>query len=217
MKLLIGLGNPGSQYARTRHNAGFMVIDRLIKCHGPDAIVRSRFNADCVEIVLGGQKCLLLKPMTFMNRSGQSVLQAVQFYKLDVSDMLVFTDDLALPVGSIRLRAKGSPGGHNGLADIQNRLATADYPRCRIGIGPKPSMYDQSDFVLSRFAEHECDALEASIKLAADAGECFVASGIDAAMNRFNTKLKAAGSTKSESDCTKDMPQSWPGPGGSEA
>ena len=192
MKLIVGLGNPGSQYAKTRHNAGFMAVDRLADRHAPGAVVRARFQADCVEASIAATKCLLLKPMTYMNLSGQSVLQAVQFYKIPLADMLVVTDDLALPVGSIRLRAGGGAGGHNGLGDIEQRLGSAEYPRCRVGIGPKPPMFDQAAFVLSRFAEEEAGLVTASITAAADAVEEFVSSGIASAMNRFNSKVKSS-------------------------
>ncbi|MBK7404449.1 MAG: aminoacyl-tRNA hydrolase [Phycisphaerales bacterium] len=190
MKLIVGLGNPGSQYAKTRHNAGFMVVDRLVDRHARGTVVKARFSADCVEASIASQKCLLVKPVTYMNLSGQSVLQALQFYKVPVADVLVLTDDLAIPVGSIRLRAGGGPGGHNGLADIERRLGTGEYPRCRIGIGPKPPMFDQAAFVLSRFAEEELVPLRSSVEAAADATEAFVASGLTTAMNRFNAKLK---------------------------
>lgn len=189
MKLIVGLGNPGAQYAKTRHNAGFMVVDRLAGRHAPGAVVKARFSADCVEASIRASKCLLLKPMTYMNLSGQSVLQAAQFYKVPLADLVVVTDDLALPVGHVRLRAGGSAGGHNGLADIERRLGTADYPRCRVGIGPKPPMFDQAAFVLSRFAEDEAPLLASCLDTAADAVEEFVLSGITSAMNRFNKKL----------------------------
>ncbi len=206
MKLIVGLGNPGAQYARTRHNAGFMAVDRLVRRHAGGAVVRARFNADCVEASIAASKCLLVKPMTYMNLSGQAVLQAMQFYKAPLADLLVLTDDLALPVGTIRLRASGSAGGHNGLADIERRLGTAVYPRCRIGIGPKPALFDQVSFVLSRFAEEEEEALESSVESAADAAEVFVSSGVDAAMNRFNTRIKPANGS--------DAPEGEPGPVG---
>lgn len=190
MKLIVGLGNPGTRYTSTRHNAGFMVIDRLAERHAPGAVVKSRFKADGVEAPIASTRCLLLKPMTYMNLSGESVIQAVQFYKVPLGDVLVITDDLALPVGSVRLRPSGGSGGHNGLSDIERRAGSSDYPRCRVGIGPKPPMFDQAAFVLSRFAEEERDRLETSIRTAADAVETFVASGIDAAMNQFNSKIK---------------------------
>ena len=192
MKLIVGLGNPGSQYAKTRHNAGFMAVDRLADRHAPGAVVKSRFSGDCVEAMIAQTKCLLVKPMTYMNLSGQSVVQAVQFYKVPLEDLLVITDDLALPVGHIRLRAGGSAGGHNGLSDIERRLGTPEYPRCRVGIGPKPHMFDQADFVLSRFLEEERDLVASSVNTAADAVEEFVSSGITSAMNRFNKKLSPA-------------------------
>ncbi|VAX42638.1 Peptidyl-tRNA hydrolase [hydrothermal vent metagenome] len=200
MKLIVGLGNPGTQYSKTRHNAGFLAVDRLVDRHSAGAVVKARFSGDCVEASIAATKCLLLKPMTFMNLSGQSVLQAMQFYKLPMEDLLVITDDLALPVGSVRLRASGGAGGHNGLSDIERRLGSGEYARCRIGIGPKPPMFDQAAFVLSRFTEEESDGLSSSIEAAADAVEECVASGIDAAMNRFNTKLKPPLATDGDID-----------------
>lgn len=190
MKLIVGLGNPGNQYAKTRHNAGFMAVDRLVERHAAGVVVKARFSGDCVEASIAATKCLLLKPMTFMNRSGQSVLAAMQFYKLPLADLLVVTDDLALPVGAVRLRAGGGAGGHNGLTDIGQRLGTGDFARCRIGIGPKPPMFDQAAFVLSRFTEEESDGVSSSVAAAVDAVEECVASGIDAAMNRCNIRLK---------------------------
>ncbi|MDQ7012492.1 MAG: aminoacyl-tRNA hydrolase [Planctomycetota bacterium] len=207
MKLIVGLGNPGTQYVKTRHNAGFLAIDQLVGRHASGAVVKSRFKADTVEASIRSTKCLLLKPMTFMNLSGESVLQAMQFYKLPLADLLVITDDLALPVGAVRLRASGGAGGHNGLSDIERRLGSSEYPRCRVGIGPKPPLFDQAAFVLSRFAEDEQDSLHASIRTAADAVETFVVSGIDTAMNRFNTKIKPEPRLDTPTDPTKADPE----------
>jgi len=192
MKLIVGLGNPESRYAETRHNAGFMAIDRLRDRHAPGASVRAKFNADVIEAPLGGVRCLLVKPMTYMNRSGLAVSQACRFYKIaSASEVLVITDDVALPVGAIRLRARGGTGGHNGLADIQRALGTDAYPRCRIGIGAKPAAMDQSDWVLSRFVPEEREDLSRALDRAADAAEVFAAEGVEAAMNRFNTRVTA--------------------------
>ncbi len=190
MKLIVGLGNPDTRYEHTRHNAGFMVVDRLRTRHAQDQRPRARFHADTVEAHIAGSKCLLLKPMTYMNRSGRSVQQAVAFYKIhSPDDLLVVCDDLALPVGHIRLRARGGTGGHNGLADISRALGTDAYCRLRVGIGAKPPHIDQADYVLSRFTPEETPDLERAIDAAADAAEVFITSGITAAMNRFNQKI----------------------------
>ena len=134
MKLIVGLGNPGSEYAGTRHNVGFSVIDRLARRFAPDAAPKSKFAGLLTDAEIGGEKCILLKPTTFMNLSGRSVLEALQFFKLEASkDLLVIVDDLALPCGSIRLRPDGSSGGHNGLTDIGLKLGSNYWARLRIG------------------------------------------------------------------------------------
>lgn len=189
MKIIVGLGNPGAQYEKTRHNAGFMVVDRLAKRHFADQTPKGKFQGMVVEGSIGGERCVLLKPTTYMNRSGGAVAQAAGFYKIDVgTELLVFVDDLALPLGSIRLRQAGSAGGHNGLADIQRALGTESYPRCRVGIDARPSFMDQADYVLGRFTAEDLSALESAIEKAADAAEVFVREGVTPAMNRFNTK-----------------------------
>ena len=193
MKLIAGLGNPGSQYERTRHNAGFMALDLFAQRHGAlnFRVAHESFLAD---VLLGGEKLLLLKPCTYMNLSGRAVASALQFYKLPISDLLVVVDDIALPVGSIRLRASGSAGGHNGLKDIEralgnfaaaeNRKADA-YARLRIGVDP-PGRVPQVDYVLTAFTPAQKPLLDDALNAAADAIEVWASSGITAAMNRFN-------------------------------
>ncbi len=189
MKLIVGLGNPGSAYEKTRHNAGFMAVDRLHRRHAPAETPRARFDALCVEAAIRSVKCLLLKPITYMNLSGRSVAQALGFFKLDpATDLLVLVDDVALPTGAIRLRGTGGAGGHNGLADIQRALGTPDYPRLRIGIDACPAMMKLEDYVLGRFTPEQAALLEPALDRAADAAETFVSDGLAAAMNRFNTK-----------------------------
>ena len=188
MKLIVGLGNPGSEYAGTRHNAGFDVVDRLSARFAPGAAPRSRFGGLATDAEVGREKCLLLKPMTFMNLSGRSVLEAVQFFKLEPSrDLLVIVDDLALPCGSIRLRPDGSSGGHNGLADIGLKLSSNYWARLRIGIDP-PGRVPQADYVLGKFSPAQRPLAEASMDEAARAAECWAAKGLQEAMNRFNSK-----------------------------
>lgn len=188
MKLIIGLGNPGSAYEKTRHNAGFMAIDRLHRRHTPAEPWRARFDGLFVEAVIVGERCMLLKPITYMNLSGRSVAAALNFYKLDPTrDLLVIMDEVALPIGSLRLRAGGGSGGHNGLTDVQRALGTPEYPRLRIGIGPCPPAMALEDYVLGRFTDEQMAALAPAIDRAADATEAFVSSGLAQAMNRFNS------------------------------
>jgi PTH1 family peptidyl-tRNA hydrolase len=190
MKLIVGLGNPGQQYDRTRHNAGFLVVDRLKDAYAVGETPRSRFNAACIEARIAGEKCLLMKPTTYMNRSGQSVGEAVRFFKLDpTNDLLVIVDELAFPIGHIRVRASGGTAGHNGLKDIDRALGGGDYPRVRVGIGEKPKLMNQADWVLSRVTEEEWPEFSSSIGKAAKAVETILSEGVDAAMNAFNERL----------------------------
>jgi len=194
MKLLVGLGNPGSEYTRTRHNAGFLVVDRLAERHATQKIARSKFHAMVLDASIGGEKCLLMKPMTYMNRSGQAVAEAVRFYKLDIpEDVLVLVDDVALPTGAIRIRAEGGNGGHNGLADVARKLGREAFPRLRIGIDPKPPMMRLDEYVLGRFTEEQRERLEPALTLAADAAAACVTEGISAAMNTYNSRQSPAG------------------------
>jgi PTH1 family peptidyl-tRNA hydrolase len=187
MKLIVGLGNPGREYDGTRHNAGYMVIDRLVARHAPGAPARARFHAAVYEARIDSEPCLFMKPTTYVNRSGAAVAEAVNFYKLDPArDLLVVVDDVALPSGTIRLRPRGGPGGHNGLTDVQRALGTEAYPRCRVGIDPSPPFMDQADYVLQRFTPEQWALVEPALGRAADAAETFVRRGLDAAMNTFN-------------------------------
>lgn len=189
MKLIVGLGNPGPEYAKTRHNAGFMAIDRLAARHAPGQSAKARFAGMTLECPIGSQRALLLKPLTYMNRSGQSVSQALTFFKLDPSrDLLVLVDDAALDTGVIRIRPSGSSGGQNGLADVQRALGTEAYARLRIGVGPRPPVISLHDFVLGRFSEAEAAPLNSALERACEAAECFTTDGLDTAMNRFNRK-----------------------------
>tara|TARA_R110002073_G_scaffold118918_5_gene259117 strand:+ start:28547 stop:29263 length:717 start_codon:yes stop_codon:yes gene_type:complete len=190
MKLIVGLGNPGAQYERTRHNAGFMAVDLLAQRHAAGQIPKSRFHAVTLDAIIGTEKVLLMKPTKYMNLSGQSVGEAIRFYKLDPKeDLIVLVDDIALPVGFIRVRKTGSAGGHNGLSNIDQLLGGADYQRIRIGVGNVPKFMNQADWVLSKFMKEEHDDVDRSIKAAADATQCMLDEGISKAMNAFNTKL----------------------------
>jgi PTH1 family peptidyl-tRNA hydrolase len=194
MKLIVGLGNPGPQYEKTRHNAGFMAVDRLgRRWAGPGDTPKGRFSGVAQEATVRGTRCLLLKPTTYMNLSGRSVGEAVGFYKLDPArDLMVIVDDVALPTGAIRVRAAGSAGGHNGLSDIQRALGTDQYPRLRIGVDACPKVMKLEDYVLGRFTDEQAALLGPALERACDAAEVFVDQGLTAAMNAYNGKSDEA-------------------------
>jgi len=201
MKLVVGLGNPGAQYEKTRHNAGFMVVDALARRFGGGMIPKSRFHAVTLDAFIGAEKCLLVKPTTYMNRSGQSVGEAIRFFKLDPGeDLVVIVDDIALPVGSIRVRRSGGAGGHNGLSDIDRVLGGAGYPRLRVGVGEVPRLMDQSGWVLSRFTDEEKGDLERAIEASCAAVEHILDKGITSAMNAFNQKIEKPGRREHPND-----------------
>jgi peptidyl-tRNA hydrolase, PTH1 family len=189
MKLFVGLGNPGSEYVGSRHNVGFEVIDTLAGKLNVASPAKTKFQGLIVDGLLpNGEKVMLLKPMTYMNNSGRSVQAAVAFYQLPLEDLLIVSDDLALPCGRIRLRPDGSPGGHNGLADIERALGTPKYSRLRVGIDPKPAFIPQRDYVLSRFTKEQRELIDPMLPRAADAAVCWAENGVTIAMNRYNTK-----------------------------
>jgi PTH1 family peptidyl-tRNA hydrolase len=185
MKLIVGLGNPGSRYAGTRHNIGFEVIAELARRHAAGAR-REKFQAEVAEATIAGEKVLLMCPLTFMNLSGQAVQPARDFYKLENSEVLVVCDDFALPIGKIRLRASGSSGGQKGLDDILRRLGSDDVPRLRIGIGPVPEGWDGANFVLGKFSAEEAGQVPDVVQRAADAVATWVRDGLAKAMNQYN-------------------------------
>jgi PTH1 family peptidyl-tRNA hydrolase len=184
LRLIVGLGNPGREYEKSRHNAGFLVVDRLASRHGLPP-PKARFHADCSEGAIAGCRVLVLKPMTYMNRSGTSVREAAQFYKISPDDVLVIVDDIDLPCGRIRLRPGGSAGGHNGLSDIELALQSRDYPRLRVGIDP-PGRIPQRDYVLGRFTPEQWEKVDPALDRAADCAECWLGDDLDRVMGRFN-------------------------------
>ncbi len=184
VKLIVGLGNPGPEYAETRHNLGFKVIEALEIALSME-VNKRKFVARVGEASYAGQRLILMKPWKFMNRSGESVATAVGFYKLDLSGLIVVTDDMALEVGRIRVRAQGSAGGHNGLADIIEKLGSDEFARCRVGIGPAQSA-EAVGHVLGRPPVQEKQLLNEAILRARDAVLCWVRFGIDKTMNEFN-------------------------------
>jgi PTH1 family peptidyl-tRNA hydrolase len=206
VKLIAGLGNPGSRYAQTRHNVGYAVVDELARRWSLSGeSYERRYEALLGDGQIANQRVLLLKPQTYMNLSGRSVLAVTQFYKLACADLLIVCDDLDLPVGRIRLRAGGSGGGQKGLENVLLRLASNDIPRLRIGIGKSPESVT-TEYVLARFAPDEREAIEQALTAAADAVECWVQQGIDAAMNRFNPKRGSPTHDECETSA-EDAPQ----------
>ncbi len=185
MKLVVGLGNPGPKYAGTRHNVGFDVIAQLAKKHG-DGRTRSKFTAELMEARIGGEKIVLMSPLTYMNESGRSVQPARDFYKLALEDVLVVCDDLSLPVAKLRFRPGGSAGGQKGLADILRRLGSQEVPRLRIGIGQTPPGWDAAAYVLGKFAAEERAEVELAIQRAATAVADWVDHDTAFCMNRYN-------------------------------
>ena len=184
--LVVFLGNPGTKYEMTRHNAGFMAGDALAKAQGA-AINRSRFKALTGTCDIGGETVMLMKPQTFMNLSGEAVAQAVSFYKLAPDHVIVVSDEVALPIGKLRIRTKGSAGGHNGLKNIIALLGTDQFPRIRIGVGAAPHPdYDMADWVLSSFKGKDAEDILAAAARAAEAVECYITKGADRAMNLYN-------------------------------
>ena len=185
MRIIVGLGNPGRQYENTRHNIGFAVIRELARRAG-DPMARAKFDGEWFEVNWNGEKCLLGRPLTYMNRSGQAVQPARDFYKVANDQILVICDDLALPVGKLRLRAKGSAGGQKGLDDILRRLGADAICRLRIGIGAAPTGWDAADYVLGKFTSAEVDVVAEVVGRAADAAVDWATRGIEFSMNKYN-------------------------------
>jgi PTH1 family peptidyl-tRNA hydrolase len=185
MKLIVGLGNPGSQYDGTRHNVGFATLAKLIatRTSGP---AKKKFQGELYEANIASQRVLLLLPLTYMNGSGGSVLAARDFYKIEPADILIICDDFALPLGKLRFRAKGSSGGQKGLDDVIRRLGSDEIPRLRIGIGAPPPGREVAGYVLSRFPPDEQAAAAESIQRAAQSAEAWVEKGLSFCMNQYN-------------------------------
>lgn len=190
MIIIAGLGNPTKEYQGTRHNVGFAVIDVLAEKYDIDVSER-KHHAFCGKGVIGGERVLLLKPQTFMNLSGESLRSAVDFYKVSPEQVIVIYDDVSLPPGQLRIRLKGSAGGHNGIKNIISHLGTQEFPRIKVGVGEKPPRMDLKDYVLSRFSKGEQEVMDEAFREAAQAVEMMLTDGPDRAMNHFNTKKKA--------------------------
>ena len=184
--LVVGLGNPGDKYENTRHNVGFLTVDQIAEqLRVPVQKLKYRALTNTVE--LGGQKVLLMKPVTYMNLSGEAVGEAARFYKIPPEHVLVISDDVSLPLGRLRVRKGGSAGGHNGLKSIIQHLGTDQFPRIRVGVGEKPHPdYDLADWVLGRPQGEDRKAIDEAVKRAADAVECILSQGLERGMGKFN-------------------------------
>ena len=185
MYIVAGLGNPTREYEKTRHNVGFEVIDVLSDMLGT-TVEEKKFKGCYGRGIIGGEKVLLLKPQTFMNLSGESIRAAADFYKVDPEHIIIIYDDISLDVGQLRIRKKGSAGGHNGIKNIIAHLGTQEFPRIKVGVGDKPKKMDLADYVLSRFSKEDRAAMEDAFKEAAKAVEVMITEGMDTAMNQFN-------------------------------
>lgn len=189
MYIIIGLGNPGKEYANTRHNIGFDVIDKLAEQENI-SVLEKKHKAIIGKGYVAGQKCILAKPQTFMNLSGESVRELIDYYKADEKEeLIVISDDISLDVGQLRIRKKGSAGGHNGLKNIISHLGHDTFMRVKMGVGEKPKGYDLADYVLGHFSDKERIAMDEAAGRAADAIRMMITEDADAAMNEYNRKV----------------------------
>jgi PTH1 family peptidyl-tRNA hydrolase len=185
--IIAGLGNPGAKYEMTRHNAGFLAIDLLALSYGVE-VKRLKHHALVGDVKIGGKRCLLMKPQTMMNNSGEAVGEASSFYKIPPENVIIIYDDISLDVGKTRIRRKGSAGGHNGIKSIIAHLQSQDFPRVKIGVGKKPdASYDLVDWVLGKFPKEQEADLKTALENTAKAVELIVGSQIDRAMNLYNS------------------------------
>ena len=187
MYMIAGLGNPGKEYNNTRHNIGFAFIDALAQEYDIN-VMDVKLKALTGKGMIGGQKVLLVKPLTFMNLSGESIRAAADFYKVEPEDVIVIFDDISLDVGQLRIRAKGSAGGHNGLKNIIKMLGHDTFIRVRMGVGEKPKTFDLADYVLGHFPAEERSIMDEAAKTAAEAIRMIITENADTAMNHFNSK-----------------------------
>lgn len=184
--LIVGLGNPGADYSRTRHNAGFLLVERLADRWRADWSAAKRFRSRMARTERDGRRVLLCEPQTFMNASGEAVGALMDFYRVPLRHLLVAVDDADLPLGEIRLRSRGSSGGHHGLESIEQRLGSRDFARLRIGIGRQSGAREITDYVLGRFGSTEAGLVDKVLTVACDQVECWLSAGIQKAMSQFN-------------------------------
>lgn len=192
MRIIIGLGNPEPEYSRTRHNIGFDVINILAEKNNID-LSRTKYNAIYGTGIINGEKVILIKPQTFMNNSGESAVEFAKFYKEEINNILVVYDDMDTEIGTIRVRAKGGAGSHNGMKSIVSELNSEDFPRIRVGIGRPKSEYDRIDYVIGQIPEKEYIELQKGEKIAVEATEYWIKNGIDNTMNKYNIKPNQEG------------------------
>ncbi|PHV70373.1 aminoacyl-tRNA hydrolase [Sporanaerobium hydrogeniformans] len=189
MKLIVGLGNPGTQYMTTRHNIGFEAVDTLAELKGI-AMQKNKFKSIIGEGTIGGEKVILMKPQTYMNLSGEALRACMDWHKLTSEDILVIYDDVSLEVGQLRIRKSGSAGGHNGIKSIISHLGGQEFLRIKVGVGEKPAGWDLANYVLGRLSEEEMKVLGPKLKDICDAIEMILIKGPDQAMNTYNLKMK---------------------------
>ena len=189
MYLIAGLGNPTKEYDKTRHNVGFSVIDVLADKYRID-VSEKKHKGLCGRGAIEGQKVILVKPQTFMNLSGECIREVADYYKIEMEDIIIIYDDISLEPGQLRIRLKGSAGGHNGIKNIIAHLGTQEFPRIKVGVGAKPPRMDLADYVLSRFSKEEQPLMEDAFKEAAEAAVMMMTDGAEKAMNHFNAKKK---------------------------
>lgn len=184
--IIAGLGNPGPKYAKTRHNAGFMAMDKLAEKSG-FSIKKLKFQSLIADEMIGGKRCLLMKPQTMMNNSGEAIMQAAEYYNIPNENIIVIYDDISLDVGKLRLRRKGSAGGHNGIKSIISCLGGEEFPRVKVGVGKKPSAdYDLVKWVLGCIEKEQWKDYEDACERAGDAAAEIIENGMDSAMNKYN-------------------------------
>ena len=188
--LIAGLGNPGAEYEKTRHNTGFMTLD-LLAARLQVKVSKERFKALTATVDIGGESVMLMKPQTFMNLSGESVREIVNFYKIPQERFVVIFDDTSLPCGSVRIREKGSHGGHNGIRNIIDQMGTDVFNRIKVGIGEKPKGWDLADYVLAKFSPDDLPAMEEGMEKAVKGVELILSRGVAEAANRVNQKPKS--------------------------
>ena len=187
MYIIAGLGNPGTQYMGTRHNAGFSVIDALADQYNI-SVDTQKHKGMIGKGMIEGEKVILVKPMTYMNLSGECIREVMDYYKADIDDLIVIFDDISLEPGQLRIRKKGSAGGHNGIKSIIAHLGTQEFPRIKVGVGAKPDRMDLADYVLGHFSQIESRVMDDAAKEAGQAAQAMILDGIEAAMNRYNSK-----------------------------
>lgn len=187
MKVIAGLGNPGEKYRYTRHNAGFMVLEKLLDKNSINEKLETKFNAVIAKGMIEGQEVLTIRPLTYMNLSGEAVAKILHYYKIPPSELFVVYDDISIDLGKLRFRPSGSDGGHNGIKSIINNLGGfKDFPRLKIGIGPQPAYLSSEVFVLQKFSDEEKQLLDKTINISIEAIECFLSTNIDNASNKYN-------------------------------